>query len=248
MNEIFNFKRFGLLFKEQTSKNLKIFLMGSVLVFAVLFILNIILLTTSKNHQINFNTRSDIYNVFLYITAFLLSSNWFTYLSKRSPETGNLLLPASAFERILVAFIINIIIFCFIYLLICTSVEIILFQEFYILKFLIDSLDNYYNNFSILFLLQSLFLIGSLIFKKAAIIKTGFSIFVILIIFQLINSFTISVVFRDIPNFINNDVFFNQNSNLSSPIFFQYMQKYLIYLGFPLIWIASYFKIKEKQV
>jgi len=247
MNDIFNLKRFGLLFREQTSKNLKLFLMGAVLIFAVLFILDLIFIIPSTTHQVKFQNRLGIYHIFIYISAFLLSSNWFTYLSKRSPETGNLLLPVSAFERILVAFLINVIIFSMSYLLIVLSVEIILFQDFTILQYL-THLNDYYLYYSVLFLFQSLFLIGSLIFKKTAIIKTGFSIFVILIILQLINNLTINIVFRDIPNLINNDVFFNQNSEFSSPGYFQIIQNYIIYLGFPLIWVASYFKLKEKQV
>lgn len=247
MNEVFNFKRFGLLFKEQTSKNLKLFLMGAVLIFAVLFILDIIFIMSSYSHIVKFDIRLGFYHVFMYISAFLLSSNWFSYLSRRAPETGNLLLPVSAFERILVAFIINVIVFSLFYLLITLSVEIVLFQDFAIMYY-VTHFFKYYTFYSTLFLLQSLFLIGSLIFKKAAIIKTGFSIFVILIIIQLINNLIISIVFRDIPSINYGNVFFNQENNLITPHYFKTITNGLIYIGLPLVWVASYFKLKEKQV
>lgn len=247
MSEIFNLKRFCLLFKEQTSKNLKLFLMGAVLIFAVLLILDIISIIAVGHNQLKFDVRFGFYMFFIFPSAFLLSSNWFSYLGKRAPETGNLLLPVSAFERILVAFIINVIIFSLVYLLIVLSVEIILFQDFAILYY-VTHFFKYYTFYSTLFLLQSLFLIGSLIFKKAAIIKTGFSIFVILIILQLINNLTISIVFRDIPNLNYGDIFFNHSSNLVPPVYYNTIMKSLLYIGFPLVWVASYFKLNEKQV
>jgi hypothetical protein len=247
MSDIFNIKRFGLLFREQTSKNLKLFLMGAVLVFAVLMILDIIFIIAAGHYNVKFDIRLGFYSIFIFPAACLLSSSWFSYLSRRAPETGNLLLPVSAFERILTAFIINVIIFSIVYFLIVLSVEIILFQDFQILHYVTHFLE-YYTFYSILFLFQSFFLIGSLIFKKAAIIKTGFSIFVMFIILQLINNLVISIVFRNIPNLNFGDVFFVHGNNIIAPPFFETISKWLIYLGLPLVWVASYFKLKEKQV
>lgn len=247
MSDIFNLKRFCLLFKEQTSKNLKLFLMGAVLIFAVLLILDIISIIAVGQNQLNFDVRFGFYLFFIFPSAFLLSSNWFSYLSKSAPETGNLLLPVSSFERILVAFIINVIVFYLVYLLLVLSVEIILFQDFTVVQY-VTHFFKYYTFYSALFLFQSLFLIGSLIFKKAAIIKTGFSIFVIMIILQLINNLTISIVFRDIPNLNYGDIFFNHSSNLVPPVYYNTIMKSLLYIGFPLVWVASYFKLNEKQV
>lgn len=247
MNDIFNLKRFGLLFREQTSKNLKIFLMGSVLVFAVLFALDLISLIGTKSQTLKFDFRIGYYSVFIFPAAILLSSSWFSYLSKKAPETGNLMLPVSAFERILVSFIINIVIFSILYFIIVFSVELILFQDFKILKYVTD-FTKYWTFYCTLFFFQSMFLIGSLIFKKAAIIKTGFSVFIIFVLMQLIHTFSMSIAFKDIPNLNYGEVFFGSDYRIVSPIIFEKVLLYLIYLGFPLIWIASYFKIKEKQV
>lgn len=247
MNEVFNLKRFGLLFKEQTSKNLKLFLMGTVLVFAVLFALILISIIAMNDQHLKFDIRLGYYAFFLFPSALLLSSIWFSYLSKKAPEIGNLLLPVSAFERILVAFIINVIIFSLLYLLIVLSIELILFQDFTILQYVFHFFE-YYTFYAALFLLQSIFLIGSLIFKKAATIKTGFSIFVILIILQLISTITLRLVFTKIPSSNFGDMFFNNSYHLIKPAYSGTMDNIIIYMGFPLIWVASYFKLKEKQV
>lgn len=247
MNNIFQLKRFGLLFREQTSKNLKIFLMGSVLVFAVLFALDLISLIGTKSQTLKFDFRIGYYSVFIFPAAILLSSSWFTFLSKKAPETGNLLLPVSAFERILVSFIINVIIFSIIYFGIVLSVELILFQDFTILHYL-THFSKYWSFYSALFFIQSLFLFGSLIFKKAAIIKTGFSLFIFYIFIQLIYTLLMNLVFKDIPNLKYGDVIFGGNYQIGNPAYINTIFNYLVYLGFPLIWIASYFKIKEKQV
>ncbi|NVN93821.1 MAG: hypothetical protein HXX18_00920 [Bacteroidetes bacterium] len=246
MNEVFNLKRFGLLFKEQTSKNLKLFLMGTVLVFAVLFVFSLLSILSNYTNWQAFNNRIELYKIIIFPTSCLVSGIWFTHLSKSTQGSGNLMLPVSAFERILIAFIINIIVINLMNLLIVLSIEVIFFQKIYILRFakyfFID-----YRFYNLLFLLQSLFLIGSLVFKKVSILKTGVTIFILLIIFQLINVLSINIVFRDIPNLNYNDVFFNQNSNLVTPKYYDFLMRCISYIGFPLIWVASYFKLKEKQ-
>ncbi len=246
MNDVFNIKRFGLLFKEQTSKNLKLFLMGTVLVFAVLFALMLISIIALNNQHLNFDIRLGYYAFFLFPSALLLSSIWFSYLSKKSPEIGNLLLPVSAFERILVAFIINVIIFSLLYLLIVLSIELILFQDFTILHYVFHFF-KYYTFYAVLFFLQSIFLIGSLIFKKASTIKTGFSLFIIIIILQLISTITLRLTFKVLTSDFG-DMFFTNNYQLIKPSYSGTIENILIYMGFPLIWVASYFKLKEKQV
>ena len=247
MNDVFNLKRFTLLLKEQSSKNLKLFLMGTVLVFAVLFAINLIVLISSGFQIIKFDDRLGIYAVSIFPAAFLLSSTWFTYLSKRAPETGNLLLPVSAFERILVAFIINVIVFSLIYFLIVLSIEIILFQHFEILYYF-THFFKYHLFYSSLFLFQSFFLFGSLIFKKAATIKTGFAIFICFIILQLINNLVMSIVFRNVHNINYSMMFFNNEAFLITPLNIRLILLWIIYTGVPLMWVASYFKLKEKQV
>ncbi|MEI6821096.1 MAG: hypothetical protein WCL51_04120 [Bacteroidota bacterium] len=247
MNDIFNAKRFTLLLKEQSSKNLKLFLMGAVLIFAVLFALDLLALISTGLHTLKFDVRLGFYGVGIFPTAFLLSSTWFTYLSNRAPESGNLLLPVSAFERILVAFIINVIVFSLIYFLIVLSIEILLFQHFEILYYFTHFFK--YRLFYIsLFLFQSFFLFGSLVFKKAATIKTGFVIFIGFIILQLINNLVMSVVFRNVHNINYSMMFFNNEAFLITPLYIRLILLWIIYLGFPLMWIASYFKLKEKQV
>ena len=52
----------------------------------------------------------------------------------------------------------------------------------------------------------------------------------------------------DIPNLKYGDVIFGGNYQIGNPAYINTIFNYLVYLGFPLIWIASYFKIKEKQV
>ena len=247
MNDVFNLKRFTLLLKEQSSKNLKLFLMGAVLVFGVLFALDLLYIISSGITKLHLNIRLGFYMVCIFPSAFLISGTWFTYLSKSAPEIGNLLLPVSSFERILVAFIINIIIFSLIYFLIVIIIEIILFQHFEILYYF-THFFKFRLFYSSLFLFQSFFLLGSLIFKKAATIKTGFAIFICFIILQLINNFVMSVVFRNVHNINYSNMFFNNEAFLITPLYIRLILKWIIYIGVPLIWVASYFKLKEKQV
>jgi hypothetical protein len=251
MNEVFNLKRFGLLFREQISKNLKLFLMGSIVVFAILFALNLITILSISNHLSNENTRFGYYLTLMFPAGILLSGFWFSNLHKSSIETGGLLLPASHFEKICIAFIINVIVFIIMYILIVLSLELILFQEIKILRIIIKHGLRYgsaLNEFYMPFLaLQSVFLFGSLVFKKSAPIKTGFSLFIIFLILQFIHLIVFKIHFRN-QNLYDYGDFLGGNSDIVPSYFFHTFTKVVYYCSFPVFWIASYYKLKEKQV
>ncbi len=248
MNEIFNLKRFGLLLKEQIHKNLKLFIMGSIVVFAVLCALNIIGILSSSNHELKFDDRLGFYGFILFPLGILFSGFWFAKIHKTSPEIGNLLLPASHFEKIGIAFIINVLIFFILYLLIVVSVDFLLFQDADIFMYVIriDKIFNFYLTF---FALQSVYLFGSIYFKKLAPIKTSIVIFVICIVLQIIHLIILSYVFKkdNVTHF--GDFFFGGNYFYKAPDFYDKILEILfLYVCFPIFWIASYFKLKEKEV
>ena len=251
MNEIFNLKRFGLLFREQISKNTKLYLMGAIVVLAILCALNLITILSTSNHVLSQDTRYGFYISLMFLTGILLSGYWFTNIQNSSIETGGLLLPASHFEKICIAFLLNVILFIFIYILIVVTVELALFQDTKILKIILKHGLRYgsnVNKFYMSFLaLQSVFIFGSLVFKKIAPIKTGFSLFIIFLVLQFIHL----IVFKF--HFKNQDVkefgdFLSGNSYIIPSYFYHTLSKIVLYSSFPIFWIASYFKLKEKQV
>jgi len=251
MNEIFSFKRFGLLLKEQIYKNLKLFLMGTIVVFAILCALNLIAILSSSNQILDFDTRAGFYVALLFPTGILLSGFWFSSLQKPSIEIGGLLLPASHFEKICIAFVINVLLFIIMYILIVQAVEFVLFQDTKFLKIIMKHGLRYGSNINELYLwflaLQSIFLFGSLLFKKLAPIKTAFVLFLIYLLLLIIHIVVLKHVFKN-GNFNNIGKLFFSTYSIKIPLFYEKIMEIVIYSSFPIFWIASYFKLKEKQV
>jgi hypothetical protein len=250
MNEIFSFKRFGLLLKEQIYKNLKLFIIGTIVIFAVLCAINMIMILSLNDSNNFFIKQHEIrlfyYAILLFPTGLLLSGFFFTNIQKSSPDIGNLLLPASHFEKICIAFIINVLLFSVTYLIIIISVELVMFRDIILLKYILNLKSNYSFYLSF-YALQSTFLFGSLLFKKLAPIKMGFVLFVIFLILQ----FTHLIVLKF--HFANQDVkywgdFLSENSYIKVSSFYKIFMNTLLYATFPIFWIASYYKLKEKQV
>ena len=251
MNEIFNLKRFGLLLKEQISKNLKILIMGTVVVFAILGALNLISILSTSNHIVNDDTRFGFYISLMYPAGILLSGFWFTNIQKSSIESGGLLLPASHFEKICIAFLINVILFILIYIIIVVTLELAMFHDIKILKIILKHGLRYgsnLNDFYMPFLaLQSMFLFGSLLFKKMPPLKTGFTLFLIYIGLMIVHTIVLKNVLKD-DNYTNIRDFIFGQYNIQVSAYYSIIMKIVFYSSFPVFWVASYFKLKEKQV
>ncbi len=120
---------------------------------------------------------------------------------------------------------------------------------------------SYYSLTEFLFILlfwgivQSIMILGSMIFEQWALIKTGFSVFVIALLIGLLFNLAIKLSYGDLYERLQQIETQNDNidgyHNFVSPVssFFNDMLKILAkYVAIPLILIIAYFKLKEKQV
>jgi hypothetical protein len=102
---------------------------------------------------------------------------------------------------------------------------------------------------------QSIVILGSMFFEQWALIKTGFSVFVIALIIGLFFNLVVKLSYGDLLDEArkvdlqtnNFDGYYNFVSPVSS--FFDDMLKSMVkYVAVPLLLLIAFFKLKEKQV
>ena len=268
MNNTFEIQRFLFLIRRQWISNKKEYLLivGSI-VSILLFYYGIQIYSildffeNSKPYveYINFSSRIGLFCIvgILYIT--LTSSLYFRKFGKHGTAIPELMLPASQLEKFLTSFFYTIVIGFSVYFIIFYLIDfgfIAIFKNHLIEEFPeLDSarLDEkmeyffpYINNESIKymifipFLLNAIFLLGSLYFTKNQYIKTLVSIAVYIFIAIIIIGFISKILF-------SGSIQLERNSLISN---FE-MPKLLCFGGWVLcfaLWIITFIRLKEKEV
>jgi len=251
MNTTFSFNRLGLLIKRYFVENKQRELSFWGIVIVVFMIMH----------------ESTAIEVFFYVSGFIFAARMFKIFSYTPGGMHYLLIPATHFEKLITAILLSTVYF-FIMLLISYSignalgttlgnlifnmqnpVSLDLFQMESITKVWANQvvthngLVSIYLNFA---LIQSVFLLGSVYFKKNAMGRTFLTFIFITIVIGLIEVLILRVTFGTFS-------LTGQNMNLTisgDNLFpgFEQAGKIVKYLMIPFFWIVAYFRLTEKQV
>jgi len=248
MNNIINLQRTGLLLKRFFIENKQremIFWAITTLIFAIM-------------------PNIQSVQIYIFVAGLIFAARQFKTFSYTSNGMHYLLIPATHTEKTTVSVLLSVFYFF--------VMSMITFALGMLLKYLIfdviinDYILNYYNyfletskmnDFSVIGFLkyfshsfikfisiQSIFLLGSIYFKKNAIAKTFLILFALTIIISIFE-----LVF--IKNFVSNkpmgikmlSLFINGDKSLLSYVF--EISKYVLPV---FLWVISYFRLTEKQV
>lgn len=105
------------------------------------------------------------------------------------------------------------------------------------------------NTFGVFAFIQSLFLLGSLYFKRNSAVKTLLSIAFIVLISSLVQGMMFKLLFGSYS--FSSMSFLNLNYDFSNSLTLNVMEvlyKVGFWLAIPFFWIVSYFRLTEKQV
>jgi len=251
MNTTFSFNRLGLLIKRYFVENKQRELSFWGIVIVVFMIMH----------------ESTAIEVFFYVSGFIFAARMFKIFSYTPGGMHYLLIPATHFEKLITAILLSTVYF-FIMLLISYSignalgttlgnlifnmqnpVSLDLFQMESITKVwgnqvvTHNGLVSIFLNFA---LIQSVFLLGSVYFKKNAIGRTFLTFIFITIVIGLIEVLILRVTFGTFS-------LTGQNMNLTisgDNLFpgFEQAGKIVKYLMIPFFWVVAYFRLTEKQV
>lgn len=273
MNQFFSFKRFSLLVAKHWADNKKRYLL-SIIAFAGLLIAWFVF-TMLIDDRILMGQGIQFVTYFfsLFIVGTFYANQYFRELGSRSKGINFLLVPASAFEKILCSLLFTVILFFIVFTSVFYLVDVLmvgiaksfqtaampesekgLINVFGAARLPLDG-NSALNILLVFFSVQSVFLLGSIYFEKYSFIKTIITGFVIFFIVFL----SVYFLYEMMPNggYVNHFLTSYRVNNggkgndylVSVPVWLgQILYYFLMYGAAPFLWIVTYFRLKEKQV
>lgn len=254
MNTTFSFNRLGLLLKRFFIENKQ----------RELTYWGIMILLFCLIHS------ADSVRMILYITGFIFAAKQFKIFTYTPSGMHYLLIPATHFEKLVANILLTTVYYFTMTMLtfiigniIGTSIQNILFStsnpvawDLFNVTYIHSVGNNLHINDGNTFLemvvtfltVQSIFMLGSLYFKRNALGKTMLSIFAIFLTLGIIELIIYKGMFGTM-SLTGSIVSINFNSDNSS-VFkaLGYVYEIFGYLLIPFLWVVSYFRLTEKQV
>ena len=275
MNSYFNFNRWLLYIAKHWNENRKRYLMSLGAVAGLMILWYSFVMIVDRSNPLVINMQIITYYVGLFLTGCLFASIQFNEFSDGPKGISYLLLPASLLEKLLNALLFGVVLYFICYTAVFYVIDFIMVKlsnSYFATKFeqanmkgfqpkeianVFVSQDTPINLFFYLliiyFTVQSIFLLGSVYFSKYSYIKTliwGLIVFLVLVFWEhkIIESFmphgsfykpfTVYRIWED-----GNDLMVRLPEWLSSIIIFL-----MLYTVVPLLWVVTYFRLKEKEV
>lgn len=257
MNKTFNAKRFGRLFIKHSTEHYKNYSMSLIALIGVM-LLGGSFLVYMAGARMDIGDQWALFAMILLLAGTIFTSTIFADLGDKKKAIPWLLLPASHFEKFLVAWIYSFVVFIIFYTL-----------SFYLADLFVLSIKPLEGSPPEMFTISSnralqIYLVyaflhgvaiwGAIYFEKLHFIKTAFVFFISLGILILMNKMLLGAMLgrtvEAAPPF--GTLRFTENGQLNN-IMLSYKQQdnYFDYLvtGLAIIfWVAAYFRLKEKQV
>lgn len=256
MNKTFSIHRFGRLFKKHSKEHYRNYLM-SVGVLVGVMLLGGGFLVYMADVQLDKNLQTFFFFTIMLLSGTIFTSSVFADLGERKKAIAWLVLPASHFEKYLVAWIYSFLLFIIVYTMIfylalftALNIQHVHTHRTVILNIFEKQILQMYLVFAFL---HAIAFFGAVYFEKLHFIKTGFAFFIIIAVLILLNKGLLSIFFgRPVdasPPFSN--VRFAESGQMVDIKIERQNAPYILYLFIILtfiFWVAAYFRLKEKQV
>jgi len=274
MNDTFSFKRFGLLLRKFAKENRHTYILYLTSLFGILFVIFGITILNILHWRYSPDTIEIIFMVGLIFTISIFSASYYGFFNNKAKGIRFLNIPSSHTEKIVLGFLVTQVV-CFLSFVICFVVIDHIMCGFYnqFHKMPENTPPEAFHFFvanplrfsdatvkgTILFALaiSSICHFGSLCFEKNAFVKTALCILIIGAIIFYYNFYSMSAMIpgENMPGgkFYNEGMRLGSSKEITGFIglpggwdkFMYWSLPGILYIFF---WIASYFKLKEKQV
>lgn len=255
MSNTFNPTRFGRLFIKHTVEHYKSYLMSLTVLIGVM-ILGGSFLVYMIEARIDRGLQTAVFSMIMLLAGPIFTSTIFTDLGDKKKSVVFLTLPASHFEKYLVAWIYSFAIFLVIYtasfyLVVLFAVNIKHFpgQPTEIINVFQWPILGMYLVYAFL---HSIAFYGAIFFEKLHFIKTGFIFFIFFALLIISNKLLLGALLNHPvdPTVPFGRLQFTTNNNHAVNIGQQedFLLLVIITLVALFFWIATYFRLKEKQV
>jgi ABC-type transport system involved in multi-copper enzyme maturation permease subunit len=257
MNGTFSLKRFTRLFVKHTREHYKGYLMSLSVLIGVM-LLGGGFLVYMVNARLDKGVQTVFFLMILLLAGSIFTSTVFADLGERKKAIVWLTLPASHFEKFLIAWIYSFIVFLVVYTIsfYCVAMFILNIKRFNeqpggILNIFDSRILSMYVIYAFL---HGVALYGAIYFEKLHFIKTAFVFFIFVAILIFINKMLLGTMlgktveaappFADL-RFLENGQTYDLNVKWMSQTDALVWFSGLLAL---LLWTATYYRLKEKQV
>ncbi|RYE29241.1 MAG: hypothetical protein EOP42_14835 [Sphingobacteriaceae bacterium] len=259
MNQTFSAKRFAMLFSKHVVENYKTYLMSAGVLAGILF-LGLGLNAYASNGYLKINTQTGFFIAGLLFAGSIFTSLIFADLGNKKEAIPALTLPASAFEKYLVSWLITLPIFILIFTGIFYFVAAVVIsfgssspgRENHLLNIFSEDQEAYYA-FIIYIFLHAVIFFGAIYFERLHFIKTAFAFFISVFLLGLINRPILSAMFDQSvtgtsifsPVDISNG---NEAFQIHAPDVKTATEAIITGIVVLILWTSAYYKLKEKEV
>jgi len=275
MNQVFSFNRWLLFVAKHWSENRKKYLLALVAMAGLLLLWHSFVILVERSHPLGVFEQGATYFVGLFLIGCYYGSTLFSDLSGGPKAIHFLSIPASALEKLLTALLFGVVLFFMCYTIIFYAVDIPMMKvansvaadiwkengqaftpsEVANVFSLFDGggIDPFHLMLLIFFPVQSAFTLGSIYFSKYSFIKTAISLLVVFFLTLLL----VANVFHEIlPRGTYMDNMLSYRAQVGEefravqlPAWITWIILTLFKYAFaPIIWVTTWFRLKEKEI
>jgi hypothetical protein len=256
MNNIFNLNRFRRLFIKHTVEHYKSYLMSLTVLVGVM-VLGGSFLVYFMPGPIDVEVQPVLFVIILLLAGTIFTSTIFADFGDKKKAMASLTLPASHFEKYLVAWLYSFALFIVIY----TS-------SFYLIILFLVNIKHFpghpaeifnvfdrriFQMYLLYAFLHAIAFLGAIFFEKLHFIKTAFIFFISIAILVILNKIILGVLLgREVEATVPfGNLMFSDNGRITDININTQQDPYLLYtitVIALIIWVAAYYRLKEKQV
>ncbi|RYY59290.1 MAG: hypothetical protein EOO05_13720 [Chitinophagaceae bacterium] len=253
MNEFFSGKRLQLLMLQHWADNRKRYLLSIAAYIGVMTLWFLVAMLANSPHDFDQNFQKASFYLPLFGLGSFYASQYFSQFSSTAKGINYMMVPASHFEKVLcglfysVPFFLALFTLCF-YLVDVPASTMMRppaitpgdYHEYGIANVfdlvIFDFADTARGNLLLFYLsVQSVFLFGSVLFKRYSFLKTG--------ICGLVFCFLVFIII-----YLTNKVAIDNGAFFLEPLWSRRAFTVLTWLTPPFFWVLTYFRLKAKQV
>lgn len=258
MQNSFSISRLGLLIKKQLFDNAKLYTLSLLALTGVLTLVFLCWAFFNGEQHYDADDTLVIFMLFLFPVGFIFASNTFHALSNKAKGTYWLTVPATHMEKLIANIFYTTIVFLVVYILVFLVIQ---RATFFLItlnpKNNIRSVGSFWNEIKIaatfFIALQAAFVLGSVYFSKYAFVKTVLVLLTIGLCYALVVHFGAKYLFPEhlhVNGLSTVRTWEDDDSKIYklAPWVETTSEAVLKYIWAPVLLIATYFRLKEKEL
>lgn len=258
MDNTFDFSRLWLLIKKQWFDNAKLYILSLLAMIGLLTVVFVLWATFQGGYTFDEEDTYIIFSIFLFSIGPVFASTTFSSLSEKAKATYWLTIPATHLEKLVCGIFYSLIVFTIVYVVVFLIIQ---QATFFFVQLnpknrivWMKEMGEMIKILSIFFIaIQSLFIVGSVYFERFSFIKTLLAALFIAFVFTFSIQFLLHNLFPDGVSLGGLTKLWVHGENETkiyrlAPWIEKVLEPTLQYIWAPVLLVAAYFRLKEKEI